>query len=267
MQRLFSVDVSRLTGHGTSVTLTLQADNVPTSDEWVELLDRLMNWLMKQPGVTRACYVVEFTARKVPHVHMAVYSDTLDHRALGGRIVRWWLGHTVGTKATGQYVASITGPVGWLEYLSKHSSRGVKHYQRQGMPEGWRKTGRLYGFRGDWPCDEPLPLLLTDDQFYRMRRLMGAYALSQARTRALRLGRPQDWHAVSRVRRSRRVADRNLSTVRGTTAWVPEDVLLRMAVSVGWEGELKPDPAVLENSTNSSSAQASRASTSGGLGG
>ena len=59
-----------------------------------------------------------------------------------------------GPGEVGQDVVAITGPLGWLRYLSKHAARGVAHYQRKGTPAGWTKTGRLWGHGGAWPVDE-----------------------------------------------------------------------------------------------------------------
>jgi hypothetical protein len=66
---------------------------------------------------------------------------------VGRWTVREWLSLAAayGAGEVGQAVVPITGALGWSKYLSKHASRGVAHYQRQGTPPGWTKTGRLWG--------------------------------------------------------------------------------------------------------------------------
>jgi hypothetical protein len=107
----------------------------------------------------------------------------------------------------GQRVTPITGPVGWLKYLSKHAARGVRHYQRQGTPAGWERTGRLWGKSGGWPEVEPLRLQLTTRQGHQLRRLVKRYAIAQARAAALgyeRAGKATKaaaaWDSVSYLR-------------------------------------------------------------------
>lgn len=236
---LYAVNANDLRGQGTALTLTLQADNVPTQPEWARLIKTMGMWLAVQPGYVGHCYVVEFTRRKVPHLHLAVYNDRQASEVVGQRLIAWWLAHTSATKSAAQRHLPITGPVGWLEYLSKHASRGVHHYQRQGMPLGWEKTGRLWGKGGSWPVEASLGLDLEREQWYTLRRWITAYAASEVRSRAIRTGNPDDWKALARVRRMRRVGDRSLSEVRGTSQWIPLEVTLRMATAAGWDGTVK----------------------------
>lgn len=69
-------------------------------------------------------------------------SDTV-----GAWMVAEWLrlAAPYGAASISQDFVPITGATGWLKYLSKHASRGVAHYQRQGKPAGWESTGRLWG--------------------------------------------------------------------------------------------------------------------------
>ena len=135
------------------------------------------------------------------------------------------------------------GSLGWLEYLSKHASRGVAHYQRRGTPAGWTKTGRLWGGR-TWPVVEPVEAVITDVTMRRVRRLVRSYVVADARTAALK-ARPgsvearRAWARVSWARRMLRCNDRGLSAVRGMSEWVPGSVLIQFAVLAGWSGELK----------------------------
>lgn len=146
--------------------------------------------------------------------------------------------------AVAQAVVPITGAEGWLKYLSKHASRGVAHYQRQGVPAGWSKSGRLWGHGGAWPTSEPTAMVLDDPSFRRMRRLVRSYVIAEARAAAM-AARPgsaearRAWGRVSWARRMLRCNDRGLSAVRGMSEWVPGPVLVQMALMAGWSGEVK----------------------------
>jgi hypothetical protein len=108
-----------------------------------------------------------------------------------------------------------------LKYLSKHAARGAKHYQRQGHPEGWEKTGRLWGYTGDWPTFEPMELTgLNSVEFYRVRRILRAWARADARAAG-------DWKRLSYLRHPRRV-DEKTSRFQGVSEWIPEHVTLRL---------------------------------------
>lgn len=165
---------------------------------------------------------------------------------MGSWTVAVWLRLAAGYGAASiaQAVVPITGAEGWLRYLSKHASRGVAHYQRQGVPAGWSKSGRLWGKGGSWPTEEPVSMTLDDLAFRRMRRLVRAYVIAEARAAAL-AARPgstearKAWGRVSWARRMLRCNDRGLSAVRGLSEWVPGSVLMQMAVLAGWSGEVK----------------------------
>jgi hypothetical protein len=160
--------------------------------------------------------------------------------------VRTWLSLAAayGAAEVGQDVVPITGPLGWLGYLSKHASRGVAHYQRRGTPSGWTKTGRLWGKGGEWPVVEPVEAVISDVTMRRMRRLVRSYVVADARRAALK-ARPgtaearRAWARVSWARRMLRCPDRGLSAVKGMSEWVPLPVMLQFAALAGWSGELK----------------------------
>lgn len=247
-QWLYSVDVNGLDGDGYGVTLTLR-DSPPTHTEWVALVARLHR-AFREAGLSRWHWVVEWQRRGTPHLHLAVYSPPgwkapISDNA-GAWTVRTWLSLAgeYGAAEVGQAVVAITGPLGWLEYLSKHASRGVAHYQRQGTPAGWSKTGRLWGKGGSWPVVEPVEAVITDLTMRRMRRFVRAYVVADARRAALK-ARPgsvearRAWARVAWARRMLRCNDRGLSAVRGMSEWVPGPVLLQFALLAGWSGELK----------------------------
>jgi hypothetical protein len=234
-----------LTGSGDAVTLTMLQTPVSYQD-WQNLLKRLFDRL-REAGFLRWHWVVEWQRRGTPHLHLAVYGES-EYVSPGNAVVAMWLDLTserYGSRLSAQFVTPITGPVGWLRYLSKHASRGVAHYQRQGKPAGWEKTGRLWGYGGDWPASEPVQGVLTQRQYHQVRRMVRRYAIAQARAAALRYQAFGDekkaaaaWKSVGYLRGMLACNDRMLSSVRGVSEWVPGPVLMDMAVCAGWAGEL-----------------------------
>jgi hypothetical protein len=190
--------------------------------------------------------------RLVPHLHTAIwYADgpAADRVNLGGwgrAAIEDWLELTYGMRTTreAQMCRPIDGIAGWLEYIAKHASRGVAHYQRQRamMPKGWQKTGRLWGHRGDWPTAEPVEAELDDQQYFRLRRLCRNYQLAKSRsrgsvtisdaagTRKLLLG--SSGRAIVYARHLIRCSDKTLSRSKGGSQWMPMDVMLRLLGSV-----------------------------------
>lgn len=219
---LWTVDSDNLTGQGYAVTLTME--QCPPDAATFHRLRR--NWLkrLERRGVVRVHWVIEWQRRGVPHLHAAVYFDKkLDPMARDMIAVDWYIvamGYGVGMQ--GQDVKEIDGPLGWLKYLAKHASRGANHYQRSGHPEGWKKTGRLWGYTGDWPVDEPVELGdLSAPEFWRLRRMMRAWAVADAR-------KNKDWSRVAYLRRAGRPSDRGKSAYQGVSEWIPETVSLRL---------------------------------------
>lgn len=236
---LYGVDADALADSGLrgySVTLTMR-DCPPDSDalhralkSWVERVERL--------GVTRLHWVIEWQRRGVPHVHAALYvPEAVDaHQPgrspeFGATAAALWVAVAGGYGASllGQHYAPISGPLGWLQYLSKHAARGAKHYQRQGHPEGWEKTGRLWGYRGSWPTITPIRYQLSMPAFHRYRRLVRAWRVANARTSG----------NIARVVYARRMLacnERGLSSVRGVSDWLPEHVTLQLLAMLEREG-------------------------------
>jgi hypothetical protein len=268
---LYGVEAPQLSGQGDAVTLTMR-DTPGTVEEWQRLLRLLFDGL-RDRGMIRWHWVVEWQRRGTPHLHLAVYGPENEDlsvarssvgdasnprgarlgpplpprrippgvlpasgRSPGVEVVALWLRLTegYGSGRCAQYITPITGPVGWLKYLSKHASRGVKHYQRQGKPAGWEKTGRLWGYGGEWPVSPPVEGMLTGEQYHRVRRMVRSWAVADARARG-------DFRGVAYLRRMLKCPDRMLSTVRGVSEWVPGPMLVSMAVCAGWQGELPGD--------------------------
>jgi hypothetical protein len=225
---LYGVEAPELSGHGDAVTLTMR-DTPATVQEWQSLLVRLFRGV-REMGCIRWHWVVEWQRRGTPHLHLAVYGAEVSP---GWQVVALWqrLAEEYGPGWGAQFVTPITGPVGWLKYLSKHASRGVAHYQRQGKPAGWTKTGRLWGYGGSWPVCPPVEGMLTGQEFHRVRRMVRSWAVADARARG-------DWRGVRYLRRMLTCNDRPLSTVRGISEWVPGPMLVEMALCAGWQGEM-----------------------------
>ncbi len=216
---LYSVDAPGLDGQGFAITLTVR-DCPASADEWARMRRAFIKRLERE-GLVRVHWVTEWQRRGVPHLHAAVYFEDVAFTAPERiwSILRAWLdvAEHLGAAPASQDVKRIAGPMGWLQYLSKHASRGVKHYQRQGRPEGWTKAGRLWGYGGEWPRDEPMQFDVERSAGFRYRRLVRAWTVADAR----RSGDPK------RIRWARQMlacSDPRLSSVRGVSGWVPEMV-------------------------------------------
>jgi len=229
---LYSVDAPRLDGQGWGVTLTLSR-TPETVEAWQLLRDRVLRAVRADLGAVRWHWVTEWTGKKVPHLHLAVYFPEGSTRT-GHAVVARWLRLTrhYGTVSFAQQAHPIHGPVGWLKYLSKHSARGVRHYQRVGKPDGWQTTGRLWGHGGEWPVEQPVTAVLADEVFYRTRRMVKRWAVSDA----LRRG---DVEAARYLRGSLFCPSERQSRARGYSEWVPWLVYAQILVAAGWDGEIQ----------------------------
>lgn len=262
---LQSIEVDALSGVGDAVTLTLR-DTPPTADQWCELVQKLLRRVRQMPDSLRWHWIVEWQRRGAPHLHLAVYSsadNAHSGRGIGDAVAVAWL-EIASEFAAGrrsQFVTPITGPTGWLKYLSKHAARGVGHYQRQGSPTGWDRTGRLWGYGGDWPVIAWEAALLSPGQAVRARRMVQHYLVAQARADALRAGEHRRrmvrrsgaevemdaveraaWDRVAYLRRVRKCAEPQLSAVRGLSGWVPLAVSAQILGAVEWDGSLRVKP-------------------------
>lgn len=218
---------------GIALTLTLR-DCPETPDDW-ERLRRAWVKAVERLGAVRLHWVVEWQARKVPHLHCAIYFasgvDAVDRAA---DVAAAWLQRAsrYGARYQSQHWSEIDGPLGWIQYLSKHAARGVGHYQRQGRPDAWAKTGRLWGHTGAWPVVEPHREELSWPEFWRFRRLARSWRIADARgdVRAAVTSEARR-AALRRLRYARRMLaspDPQLSRVRGVSEWIPMDVSLRL---------------------------------------
>lgn len=180
--------------------------------------------------------MTEWQRRGVPHLHGCLYfPDGVSIDA--DQVAEHWLGAAAdwGAGSSAQHVTPLWGLPGWLQYQAKHSSRGVRHYQRANVPEAWRgATGRLWGTSGDWPTREELVDVSTED-FHRFRRLLRSWLVSQARSSG-------DWRRAAYLRRLLADPERKRSTVRAVGEFCPEHVSreLLLAATYGELGTASP---------------------------
>lgn len=236
---LYSIDTSSLTGVGYAFTLTLR-DCPKTSDEWRNLRRVYFDSLRNCSGFLRLHWVTEWQKRGVPHLHGIVFYDEAEFASGGGKhltmrmewIKKTWVSLTswdYNTKIHAQHVDVITEVSGWFKYLSKHSARGAEHYQRSSgnIPEGWKKTGRVWGHWGDWAVSEPVEIELEKSGFYVFRRVVRAWRKSDARSEKIEKVRNR---RIISARKMLSCRDRSLSEVRGVSEWIDK----RMAEKILW---------------------------------
>ena len=234
---LYSVDERKLTGHGFALSLTIR-DCPPTSADWQVVRVNFFKRLRRLP-IVRGHWLTEWQRRGVPHLHMALWlPDRADGHPPGyyhADITDAWLAvaapYTAGLR--GQHITPITDSVGWFKYLSKHAVRGVGHYQRsaESIPQGWKKTGRMWGHLGDWPIIEPTRYTVGNETFWAYRRLVQRWRLADARASA-------DRYRIRSARRMLQSSDRSAGSVRGVGEWIGNDQtqrFLRYLAAMGHE--------------------------------
>jgi hypothetical protein len=205
---LQSIDAARLNGIAVAYTLTVR-DTPPDAETWAKLIDTFRKRLHRM-GCVRDHWVVEWQKRGAPHLHGFAYFDPVklgQLNALTRQVLArdpappydelcQWLGDIAATKVRehwleltkdyktswrGQHTQRMDGLIGWLQYLMKHASRGADHYQRQRsqLPEGWQKSGRLWGKGGQWPTRTD-SVVVDDTTGFRFRRALRGYGRAQA---------------------------------------------------------------------------------------
>ena len=148
----------------------------------------------------------------------------------GDFLLCWnWTSRSYRSEIHCQTIAAIWDALGWVEYLGKHSARGVHHYQRSGanIPAAWQgRTGRMWGKRGDWLIREPIPLECDLPSFFRLRRVLRGKAISEARS-------AKRWLSLSFCRRSLKNPDAVLSRLRGVSQFIPHHQTLAILEGLG----------------------------------
>ena len=261
---LMTVDPTGLTGTGLAVTLTTR--DIPASPaDWSRRIAALLEWFRRR-GLLRYHWVTEWQARGAPHLHLMAYFDTdelvasLDRdegdgddslqrtlfrrreqggeelaeavaaRFFTGTLVQHWTGRIaadLGATFPGQHVKQVSCVAGWCEYLAKHASRGVIHYQRQGgqLPPGWETSGRLWARGGDWPTRTD-DLEVDHRTLDRFKRLLARHQRGQA---LATLGEGRRWGNQVQTR-SAKGQLRHLAR-RGSGKAMDEDVRLALALA------------------------------------
>lgn len=212
----YSVDGDQLDGVGFALTLTVR-DLPPSAADWTSTRERYMARL-RRAGMLRGQWLTEWQRRGVPHLHGCVFFG--EASGVTPRVLQeHWLSSAGdwGPGRSAQVVSPLWGLRGWLQYQSKHSARGVRHYQRARVPEAWQEgTGRLWGTLGTWPLREEVrPIDM--DSFWRFRRLLRAWLLSESR-------RASDWRRVAYLRRMLADPEPLRSAVRAVGEFCPEEV-------------------------------------------
>ena len=226
---LWTVDSDELTGAGYAVTLTLR--DCPPDAATFHRMRKAYLMRLERMGATRVHWVIEWQARGVPHLHAAVYfEETLSFEQRMMLVVNWLtVSDEFGSTLSGQHVDVISGPLGWLKYLAKHASRGAMHYQRQGAPEGWEKTGRMWGKGGEWPVVEPVELEgLNNREFWRVRRIMRKWAVAQAAAAVAADPSDVNRKRLRALRRAPKIRLMRESSYLGASEWIDEATMLRL---------------------------------------
>lgn len=233
---LYSVRAGDLSGFGLALSLTVR-ECPETHEDWKRCREVLLMRL-RRLGMLRLHWLTEWQRRGVPHMHAAVWfedpGDEIERQRIELTVLGAWLAITAAyrSRQQSQTVARIVDEVGWLKYLSKHAARGAAHYQRaaQGIPQGWQKTGRMWGHVGSWPTDEPIALELADwPSWFRFRRLVRSYRLSQAR-------REGKGGAIRAARRVLQCREKDAAAFRGVSEWVPRETALTFLDFLSREG-------------------------------
>lgn len=235
---LYSVDERHLTGAGLAVSLTVR-DCPPSAAEWTRIREAFFDRLRRR-GLARAHWLTEWQRRGVPHMHAALWF-LIDLPSQNGPawyiadVQEAWLAVAApyGASLRGQHVAPIDDAVGWFQYLSKHAVRGLGHYQRSpdSIPPGWAKTGRMWGYLGDWPLVEPTRYTVHNATFWAYRRMVQRWRYADARASG-------DRHRIRSARRMLQSTDRSAGSVRGVGEWIGSEQtqqFLRHLAAMGHE--------------------------------
>lgn len=223
---------------GFAVTLTLR--DCPASSQDFHKLRRAYLKRLERAGLHRCHWVIEWQRRGVPHIHGAIWlpwGDLADSSPLRKLIIDHWLdvAGTYGVSRRAQHVTPITDAVGWFQYVAKHAARGVKHYQRsaENIPEGWKTTGRMWGYTGEWDLREPIHLDVSDDVYFRMRRLARSWRKADARASG-------DSYRIKTARGLLKHPDPEISKLRGISEWISmDDVLMFVDIARGSTGSVE----------------------------
>jgi hypothetical protein len=220
---LWSIREDQLPSLGIAFTGTIR-DCPPHPDLWKALREAFFVRL-RRSGLKLAHWVTEWQLRGCPHLHCALYFDAPREslQAITHQVLRHWLevSASYGSLTHSQHLAAITDSVGWSQYTAKHASRGAAHYQRSDacIPSAWkgRSVGRVWGHLGDWPTIDPVRYTLDEASFFKLRRILKGYRLSQARNERDPKKRAR---RITSARRSLKSPDSQKSRLRGQSEWI-----------------------------------------------
>lgn len=248
---LRSVEPDDLTGKGYTATFTLR-DCPESKEQWKRLREALFMRFTRM-GLLRGHWVTEWQRRGVPHLHGIFFFPDDAGADMGARMVTAWceIAAAFGAGVKGQHVREVTHIIGWFKYLAKHASRGYKHYQRarENVPEGWKKTGRVWGYIGDWPLVDEVRYQVDERAYFWLRRRAQRYVIANARA-AMREASPyvlvdkgsllkfvEARRTLVWARRMWRHGDGLLSRLRGVSEWMPKeqiDALILWMLAAGF---------------------------------
>lgn len=212
---------------GVAVTLTLR-DCPATSGDFHKLRRAFLR-RMERMGMYRCHWVIEWQRRGVPHIHGAFwFPDVKPASPYGPRlkdqIIDHWLDLVgkYGVSRRAQHLTVIDDAIGWFQYVAKHAARGVSHYQRssENIPEGWTTTGRMWGKTGDWVTRDAMQFDLSDDVYFRLRRLARSWRKADARG--------TNGYRIRTARQMLKCNDADLSKLRGISEWISQDLTLTL---------------------------------------
>lgn len=251
---MYSIDENSLTGEGYAVTLTLRRCP-PTHEHWKKLREAYFDRI-RRSGFARVHWVTEWQRRGVPHLHCAIYLPKgIDPKTL---IYRWIdVSSDYGPSFSGQHMVRITKVVGWLQYVAKHASRGLGHYQRspENIPKGWEKTGRMWGKLGDWPTREAIKMDVPMAAFWQFRRIVRRYRIADARQEVHLAVKAQadkvrkaginsvkvKVQSAPRIRAARTMlksANPSISAVRGVSEWIEMPIQVAILEHLSAQGHV-----------------------------
>jgi hypothetical protein len=231
-QWLRSIDVSALDGVGYAVTLTIR--DLPPDAAAFHAARRAFLMRVTRKGAIRTHWIVEWQRRRIPHLHLALYFPNALSRTEQALMLEDWcaVAGAYAPLSGSQDCKEISGASGWLQYLSKHSARGVDHYQRYGKPASWEKTGRLWGHSDGWPEADPMRFHLDSPGWFRFRRLARSWRVANARQERSKSRNRR----ISSARRALNCSEPKLSSVRGVSEWLPEELAVQFLALLSTDG-------------------------------
>lgn len=242
---LMSIDFEKCTGNAFAITLTIPSDSVPnTHTEFHRLIDNFLK-RAKRFGVSRYHWLMECTAKLTPHLHMTMWSEMQLAEFTSYALHAWSevtraAGINISFKA--QHIDQVKSPLGWAQYQGKHGARGAAHYQRDGFPESWEQTGRMWGRGGDWNSENLDREGITVDfenksQLAQLRRNIRGYSVALAKKTKNEELRKKDIYYTKRMLRT---SAQTIGEIRPLTSWLPQAVALQMVQAVTLK--FAPDP-------------------------